>query len=128
LLPPFEPSLRAGSTYSEDSENVSPTVCPLLLAPPKCTFAKPPTSLPKSSVTYDPAPFSVAPRGFAPLTSPPVRNTATGWTVRLAGAKLNASHGPGGAAACPAPTWTVNAANAASAPTARILDLCTLSS
>src|SRR4051794_19044993 len=48
------------------------------------------------------------------LTSPPVLSVPTGLTVRLAGARLKASHGPGGAAA------TAGGASATKAPSAAI--------
>src|SRR3954471_172383 len=102
LLAPFDASLRAGRTYVESSEYVRPTFWPGRLAAAKCRRVKPPTSLPKSSDTYAPGPSVVACPCSTPSgepTAPPLPNTATGCTVRLAGDRLNASHGPGGAAA-----------------------------
>ena len=121
LLDPLEKSLLAGVAYVDHSEYVRATVGAALPGA-TCRRVKPPTSLPKSSVTYALGPSDVIPPLVRPpafVTSPPDLSTPTGATVRLAGARLNASQGPGGAAACAGAARTASAPTSAAPPITR---------
>src|SRR3981081_4334620 len=85
------PLLRSlcSPTYSEDSVNARPTCWPLPLAPANESVTRPPTSLPKSSTTYEFAPeirVDCPDRALlGALTEPDVLWIATGARVRVVG-------------------------------------------